>query len=150
MTWTGWLPQHAAIRDPAGRLLAAAPMYAKPHSCGEYVFDQSWARAFEQAGGDYYPKLQVAVPFSPVPGPRLLVRDDAADRPGLRRVEAGAQGQHKIQRGYRPTPTYSAHWIAHSGLRRAVAEFMTHEREAMLHDMAELDVQSPYRAAGED
>ena len=125
-------------------------MYAKPHSYGEYVFDQSWARAFEQAGGDYYPKLQVAVPFSPVPGPRLLVRDDAADRPGLRRVEAGAQGQHKIQRGCRPTPTYSAHWIAHSGLRRAVAEFVAHEREAMLHDMAELDAQSPYRAAGED
>ncbi|MFS3136601.1 GNAT family N-acetyltransferase [Gluconacetobacter sacchari] len=337
---TGWLPQHAAIRDAAGRLLAAAPMYAKSHSYGEYVFDHGWARAFEQAGGDYYPKLQVAVPFSPVPGPRLLVRDDVADRPGLRqalagalrqagdelgvssvhvtfctedeytllgeagwlqrlgvqfhwdnrgyasfddflatlasrkrkvlkrerrdanqcgltfrtvqgraitadlwahfyrfytatvdrkwgsayltpeffpllserlgdrvvlmlaerdgtpvagalnlmgtdtlygrnwgsdgdypflhfelcyyraidfaiahglrRVEAGAQGQHKIQRGYRPTPTYSAHWIAHPGLRRAVADFVVHEREAMLHEMAELDAQSPYRAAGED
>ena len=75
---------------------------------------------------------------------------DFAIAHGLRRVEAGAQGQHKIQRGYRPTPTYSAHWIAHSGLRRAVAEFVAHEREAMLHDMAELDAQSPYRTAGED
>ena len=49
-------------------------MYAKSHSYGEYVFDHAWAHAFERAGGDYYPKLQVAVPFSPVPGPRLLVR----------------------------------------------------------------------------
>ena len=48
-------------------------MYAKSHSYGEYVFDHGWAHAFERAGGDYYPKLQVAVPFSPVPGPRLLV-----------------------------------------------------------------------------
>ncbi len=71
---TGWLPQHAALRDGAGRLVAAAPMYAKANSYGEYVFDHGWANAFEQAGGDYYPKLQVAVPFSPVPGPRLLCR----------------------------------------------------------------------------
>ena len=76
---TGWLPRHAALRDAAGRLVACAPMYAKGHSYGEYVFDHGWARAFEQAGGDYYPKLQVASPFSPVTGPRLLVRPDAPD-----------------------------------------------------------------------
>src|SRR5579871_2817270 len=70
---TGWLPQHAALRDGDGRIVACAPMYAKSHSYGEYVFDHGWAHAFERAGGDYYPKLQVAVPFSPVPGPRLLV-----------------------------------------------------------------------------
>ena len=52
-------------------------MYAKANSYGEYVFDHGWANAFERAGGDYYPKLQVAVPFSPVPGPRLLCRPDA-------------------------------------------------------------------------
>jgi predicted N-acyltransferase len=74
---TGWLPRHAALRDPAERLLACAPMYAKGHSYGEYVFDHGWARAFEQAGGDYYPKLQIASPFSPVTGPRLLIRPDA-------------------------------------------------------------------------
>src|SRR5579875_249830 len=71
---TGWLPQHAALRDHAGALVAVAPMYAKSHSYGEYVFDHGWAHAFDRAGGDYYPKLQVSVPFSPVPGPRLLLR----------------------------------------------------------------------------
>ena len=71
---TGWLPQHAVLRDRLGVVVAAAPMYAKSHSYGEYVFDHGWANAFEQAGGNYYPKLQVAVPFSPVPGPRLLTR----------------------------------------------------------------------------
>ena len=71
----GWLPQHAALRDGDGRLLGCAPMYAKSHSQGEYVFDHGWADAIEQAGGDYYPKLQVCVPFSPVPGPRLLLRE---------------------------------------------------------------------------
>ena len=55
-------------------MLGAAPCYVKSHSQGEYVFDQGWAEAFERAGGDYYPKLQVAVPFTPVTGPRLLVR----------------------------------------------------------------------------
>ena len=74
---TGWLPRHAALRDAEGGLVACAPMYAKGHSYGEYVFDHGWARAFEQAGGDYYPKLQVASPFSPVTGPRLLVRPGA-------------------------------------------------------------------------
>src|SRR5271156_1622913 len=74
---TGWLPQHAVLRDAEGRIVAAAPMYAKSHSYGEYVFDHGWAQAFERAGGSYYPKLQGAAPFSPVPGPRLLVRPDA-------------------------------------------------------------------------
>jgi uncharacterized protein len=72
---TGWLPQHAALRDASGRLVGVAPGYAKAHSYGEYVFDHGWADALERAGGRYYPKLQVAVPFSPVPGPRLLLRD---------------------------------------------------------------------------
>ncbi len=72
---TGWLPQHAVLRDAAGAVMACAPMYAKSHSYGEYVFDHGWAHALERAGGRYYPKLQVASPFSPVPGPRLLVRD---------------------------------------------------------------------------
>ncbi|WP_342629868.1 GNAT family N-acetyltransferase [Nguyenibacter vanlangensis] len=333
---TGWLPQHAAIRGKDGRLLAAAPLYAKSHSYGEYVFDQSWAQALERAGGAYYPKLQVAVPFSPVPGPRLLVRAGAADVPALRsaligalrqacgalelssvhatfctaeeheafgragwllrqgmqfhwdnrgyrdfddflaalssrkrkvlkrerrdanacgltfrtlrggaitpeiwahfyrfytstvdrkwgsayltpeffpllserlgervvlmlaerdgapvagalnlmgadalygrnwgcdgeypflhfelcyyraiefaiahglaRVEAGAQGEHKIQRGYRPCPTYSAHWIEHPGLRSAVGDVLARERAHVLGEMAELDALSPYRA----
>jgi hypothetical protein len=73
---TGWLPQHLALRGADGRLIACAPAYLKSHSYGEYVFDWSWADAYERAGGRYYPKLQVAVPFSPVTGPRLLARPD--------------------------------------------------------------------------
>ncbi len=329
---TGWLPQHAVLRDEAGSVLAVAPMYAKSHSYGEYVFDHGWANALERAGGDYYPKLQVSVPFSPVPGPRLLCRpgtrlpprvladalmqacrqlglssvhvtfceeaewaalgeagwlrrigmqfhwenagyasfedflgalssrkrkvlrrerrdanaagltflalsgadvrerhwdafyrfyrstvdrkwgsayltrrffsllserlgervvlmlaerdgvpvagalnlagDDAlygrnwgcrGDWPflhfelcyyraidwaiahGLSRVEAGAQGRHKIQRGYLPRATYSAHWIAHEGLRRAVAGFLREETPALLAEMEALGGQSPFR-----
>ncbi len=79
---TGWLPRHLVIEDKAGRLIAAAPMYLKSHSYGEYVFDHGWADAFERAGGRYYPKLQVAVPFTPVTGPRLLVHPLAP--PGTR------------------------------------------------------------------
>src|SRR5207253_1610172 len=60
------------VEDDAEHLIAAAPAYLKTHSQGEYVFDQGWAEAWERAGGEYYPKLQVAVPFTPVPGPRLL------------------------------------------------------------------------------
>ena len=72
---TGWQPVPVAITGPDGMLDAVAPAYAKSHSQGEYVFDHSWADAWERAGGSYYPKLQVAVPFTPVPGRRLLVRD---------------------------------------------------------------------------
>jgi predicted N-acyltransferase len=71
---TGWQPQYLLVESAAGELLAAAPSYLKGHSRGEYVFDAGWAEAFEHAGGDYYPKLQVSVPFTPVTGPRLLVK----------------------------------------------------------------------------
>ena len=71
---TGWQPRHLLAESANGTLLGAAPCYVKSHSHGEYVFDQGWAEAFERAGGDYYPKLQVAVPFTPVTGPRLLAR----------------------------------------------------------------------------
>ncbi len=71
---TGWQPRHLLAEDASGALLGAAPCYVKGHSRGEYVFDHGWAEAFEHAGGDYYPKLQVAVPFTPVTGPRLLAR----------------------------------------------------------------------------
>lgn len=70
---SGWQPVHALVEDEAGQLLAAAPCYLKSHSMGEYVFDHSWAEAYRQAGGRYYPKLQISVPFTPVTGPRLLV-----------------------------------------------------------------------------
>ncbi len=333
---TGWMPRHAVLRRADGGVVAVAPMYAKSHSYGEYVFDHGWAQALERTGTPYYPKLQVAVPFSPVPGPRLLrapgsaipvaalaqaleqacgsldmssvhvtfctesewaelgaagwlqrigmqfhwenqgyadfdgflgalssrkrkvlrrERRDAnacgltfhalsgsditeghwdafyrfyqstvdrkwgsayltrrffsllgerlghqvvlmvaeqAGKPvagalnlagsealygrnwgcqgdwpflhfelcyyraidwaiehGLQRVEAGAQGRHKIQRGYLPKPTYSAHWIGHAGLRRAVAQFLVEERAGIQSEMAALAEESPFRRDGE-
>jgi predicted N-acyltransferase len=330
---SGWHPRYAVLRDAAGTVAAVAPAYAKTNSYGEYVFDHAWANAMERAGGRYYPKLQVAVPFSPVPGRRFLVRPgfpvaslgaalieaarelgcssvhatfctaaewnelgdagwlqrlgtqfhwdnngyksfddflgalssrkrkaikrerrDAAagltiralsgaeltpdvwaafykfylstvdrkwggayltrkffdllgarlgekvvlmmaerdgkpiagalnlrgsealygrnwgsveDVPflhfelcyyqaidyaiahGLQRVEAGAQGEHKIQRGYTPKPTYSAHWIEHPGLSSAVADFLSAERPAMLQTMAAMEADSPYKKLGE-
>jgi predicted N-acyltransferase len=329
---SGWRVCHALLDGTDGRPIAAAPLYLKSHSYGEYVFDHGWAQAYERAGGRYYPKLLSAVPFSPVPGPRLLVRPDAppgtegrlieglvalaresgvsslhitfptapewdrlgsagllqrigeqfhwtndgygcfddflgnlasrkrknlrkeraaaidgidiltleggAIRPhhwdafyrfyratvdrkwgeaylkrgffdllsarlgdrvvlmlaerngrpiagalnlrgedtlygrnwgceedvpflhfelcyyraidyaiahGLKRVEAGAQGMHKIQRGYLPAETYSAHWIGDSGLRRAVSRFLDQERPAIRAQMAELASLSPFR-----
>jgi predicted N-acyltransferase len=326
---TGWHPRHMALRDAGGEIVAVAPAYAKTNSQGEYVFDHAWANALERAGGRYYPKLQVAVPFSPVPGPRFLTRRGAVlpvmaagleqlaeeqncssvhatfcsqaewqalgkagwlqrlgtqfhwenagyksfedflgalssrkrkaikrerrdaqeglvfkalsgaeltpevwrafyifytstvdrkwggayltpeffpllgerlsknvvlmvaerngkpiagalnlrsqnvlygrnwgcteDVPflhfelcyyqaieyaiahGMTRVEAGAQGEHKIQRGYLPKPTYSAHWIAHPGLRHAVAEFLEAERRGMEEAMAAMAAESPYK-----
>jgi len=74
---SGWQPLPLLIDGADGALAACAPVYAKAHSQGEYVFDHGWADAWERAGGRYYPKLQVAAPFSPVPGPRLLLRDEA-------------------------------------------------------------------------
>ena len=331
---TVWLPQHLVMEDPAGRLLGVVPAYVKSHSYGEYVFDHGWAQAIERAGGRYYPKLQVSVPFTPATGPRLLVapgeeewsvrrtlvaglkevaenrglssvhatflepqdRDafeddgwlirygcqyhwhndgyetfddflgalssrkrkdirkerqqivsneiemvtltgadltdehwdvfyrfyiDTSDRKwgspyltqdffyrigqtmadrivlvlaryngkwvagalnllgsdtlygrnwgcgadfkflhfetcyyqaidfaianGLTRVEAGAQGEHKIQRGYLPVRMESAHWIAHPGLRDAIAHFLDRERPAMEEQIAELSEHSPFR-----
>jgi hypothetical protein len=325
---SGWRPCHAALRDAAGDIVGVAPMYAKAHSWGEYVFDQGWAQAFERAGGAYYPKLQVASPFSPVPGPRLLSRGvspaifgralvaacrrldlssihatfctateadgleeagflrregtqfhwentgygdfedflaalasrkrktirrerreagaevecvtlrgpeigraewdafygfytatvdrkwgaayltrrfftllgerlgeavvlmlarregewvagalnllgpdalygrnwgcsrdvpflhfelcyyraiEFAIAEGLARVEAGAQGEHKIARGYLPRPTFSAHWIAHAGLRRAVAGFLGEERAQVAAEREALMELSPFR-----
>ncbi|MFQ5972260.1 MAG: GNAT family N-acetyltransferase [Alphaproteobacteria bacterium] len=90
---SGWLPRHLVIENDRGRVLAAVPMYLKGHSYGEYVFDHGWADAFERAGGRYYPKLQVAVPFTPITGPRLLLRpavDGGGSEAELRRAVIGA------------------------------------------------------------
>ncbi len=333
---TGWLPQHLIAEDNAGHIVGCVPMYLKSHSLGEYVFDHGWAQAFARAGGEYYPKLQVAVPFTPVMGPRLLTapgvdtasvrvalagalaelvrrfgvsslhvtfctaeeaeilrragwlirrgvqyhwhnagyasfddflsaltherrkairrerrgvaeqgvvvetlegpaitprhwneffhhytaisdrkwgypyltrdcfarlhaamsrqivlvlarkdgiciggafnlrsRDalygrnwggrpefrfvhfeacyyqaiEYAIRHRLARVEAGAQGEHKVRRGYAPVATWSAHWIAHRGLRRAVAEFLAHETPAIIEEAEELGAHLPFRDA---
>ena len=334
---TGWTPQHLTLPGPGTSTIGVVPLYAKTHSYGEYIFDYGWADAFERAGGRYYPKLLSASPFTPVPGPRLMVHageppetrahliaamielakrrrisslhvnfpesidlealteagflqrmgqqfhwtndgfrdfDDflaalnsrkrkavkkerrealapglkidvltgadlkpchwdafyefylaTSDRKwgsaylnrrffaligermpekivlimarhganyvagafnllgtktiygrnwgsygdykflhfeccyyqaiefaiahGLKRVEAGAQGPHKIQRGYLPVPTYSAHWIPDSGFRRAVAQFLAREREMVTKKIEHLaDNYSPFRHDG--
>jgi predicted N-acyltransferase len=303
---TGWQPLHLALEAPDGTLLGAVPAYVKSHSQGEYIFDHAWADAFQRAGGRYYPKLLVAVPFTPASGPRLLARsgcgldaEDVADalvrglvevtdrtgvssvhvnfpteseyrrmgglgllqrmdqqfhwlnanygcfddflgelaskkrknlkrerrealdnditiewvtgsdlrehhwdafydfyvdtgsrkwgRPyltrsffsligetmaddvlliqdhrflhfetcyyqaidfaidrGLKRVEAGAQGGHKVARGYLPCPTYSAHWIAHPGLREAVADYLDRERAWVAEDIDAIEERTPF------
>lgn len=98
---TGWAPAHAVL-ERGSDILAVAPAYLKSHSMGEYVFDHGWADAYERAGGAYYPKLQVCVPFTPVPGRRLAVRPDAPEGAeaaliaGLRALarKAGASSLH--------------------------------------------------------
>ena len=84
---SGWQPVPIALDGSDGKLAGVAPAYAKSHSQGEYVFDHSWADAFGRAGGRYYPKLLIAAPFSPVPGPRLL----SPTREGQRALIAGAE-----------------------------------------------------------
>lgn len=74
---TGWLPQHLVLEDEEGRVIGVCPAYLKSHSQGEYVFDHGWAEAYQRAGGRYYPKLQVSVPFTPATGPRLMASPDA-------------------------------------------------------------------------
>ncbi len=69
---TGWEPQHLVVRDGCGELVAAMPNYLKHHSYGEYIFDHGWADGFTRAGGQYYPKMLAAIPFTPATGPRLL------------------------------------------------------------------------------
>ena len=99
---SGWAPAHVVVEDAGGRMVATAPCYLKSHSQGEYVFDHAWADAYERAGGRYYPKLQVAAPFTPVTGRRLLVAPDAP--PGARDALIGALRELRKQ-----TKTSSLH-----------------------------------------
>jgi predicted N-acyltransferase len=125
---TGWQPQHLVAEDGSGAALGVAPCYLKSHSRGEYVFDRGWAEAYERAGGDYYPKLQVSVPFTPATGRRLLVA------PGHRshEVEAAlAQGLVELARlreassahvTFMPEPEW--HFLAERGfLQRTDQQF---------------------------
>ena len=77
---SGWTPRHAVLEDQNGQLLAAAPMYLKTHSYGEFVFDFAWASASQRIGASYYPKALVAIPFTPSCGPRFAARNAAARR----------------------------------------------------------------------
>lgn len=84
---TGWQPSPLVVSGADGRLAAALPAYVKTHSQGEYVFDHAWADAWQRAGGRYYPKLQIAAPFTPATGPRILTRDPALAAALLRAAE---------------------------------------------------------------
>ncbi|WP_435418930.1 GNAT family N-acetyltransferase [Parerythrobacter aurantius] len=84
---TGWQAAPIVIESDAGVPLAALPSYLKGHSQGEFVFDHSWAEAYQRAGGRYYPKLQIAAPFTPATGPRLLLADEALGLPLLKAAE---------------------------------------------------------------
>ncbi len=91
---TGWTPRHIVLRR-GGQIVGLLPMYEKAHSQGEYVFDHGWANAFEQAGGRYYPKLQCAVPFTPVTGPKLLTGGE----PGLDEALLATAARYADERG---------------------------------------------------
>ena len=113
----GWMPQHLVLEDPDGAPAAVAPAYLKSHSQGEYVFDYGWADAFERAGGRYYPKLQMSVPFTPATGPRLLV----GKAPGAEvRRQALAEGAKTF--------------TARTGVSSAHATFLTAADLAVLED----------------
>ncbi|MDO5630722.1 MAG: GNAT family N-acetyltransferase [Paracoccus sp. (in: a-proteobacteria)] len=121
---TGWQPLHITLEQD-GQIVGAAPLYAKSHSQGEYIFDHGWAEAYARAGGDYYPKLQCAVPFTPVTGPRLLSPDPAiraALLQGMTQVarHVGASGVHvtfctEDEAGepgpFLPRATQQFHWL---------------------------------------
>jgi predicted N-acyltransferase len=143
-TGTGWQPRHLIVRQ-GGQVIAVAPVYAKGHSQGEYIFDHNWAHAWERAGGRYYPKLQCAVPFTPATGRRFLTLPGheatgrAALVEGLVRVAADArmssahvtfctadEAEAGAAMGMLPRVTQQYHWF-----NRGYADF-----EAFLADLA--------------
>ena len=101
----GWLPHHLAVRDAAGRLCGAVPLYLKDNSYGEFVFDWAWADAWQRAGIPYYPKLVSSIPYTPVTGPRILVAADAdREQVGSALVQAALQLAES-------TGCSSLHWL---------------------------------------
>lgn len=110
---TGWQAAPLVVENDAGVLLAAMPSYVKSHSQGEYVFDHSWADAYQRAGGSYYPKLQITAPFTPATGPRLLLSDPSLAAPLL-------QGAEKLCAG--------------NGLSSAHATFVEPEQTALFEE----------------
>ncbi|MEL7685719.1 GNAT family N-acetyltransferase [Citromicrobium bathyomarinum] len=120
---TGWQATPITIADDGGTIHAALPAYLKSHSRGEYVFDQGWADAYERAGGRYYPKLQIAAPFTPATGPRLLFEDEAFAAPLLNAAEQvchehGLSGAHATFLSPDQVPLFErAGWLIRSDLQ---------------------------------
>ena len=142
---TGWTPLPIMV-ERAGRITAAAPAYLKTHSQGEYVFDHGWADAWERAGGDYYPKLQVAVPFTPCVGPRLLGDDRNALLAALETVtvQNGLSSAHITflpdddvkaaeSRGWLRRDGLQFHWLNHGygGFDEFLAALSSRKRKAI-------------------
>jgi predicted N-acyltransferase len=115
---SGWLPNHLILED-GERLLAALPLYRKSHSWGEFVFDWSWARAYDQAGLHYYPKLVSMPPFTPATGPRLLIAPDAP-------IDAKARLSQELLTLAKSAHLSSAHLL-----------FLTDEDRAVLNDQVD-------------
>ncbi|UCC55277.1 MAG: N-acetyltransferase [Gammaproteobacteria bacterium] len=129
----GWYPQHLAVYDDTGTLAGLAPLYLKDNSYGEFVFDWSWADAYQRSGKPYYPKLVSAIPYTPVTGPRLLVRDDMdyedvaglLIRASLELVErTGASSLHWLFTNDNDTEQL----LVHKFLRRTGCHFHWHNR----------------------
>ena len=120
---SGWRPLPIAVDDAAGQPAAVMPAYLKGHSQGEYVFDHGWADAWRRAGGDYYPKLQIAVPFTPVPGRRLLARDPSLAPALIGAAEAlvannGLSSAHATFIAPDEVPTWeAAGWLVRMGVQ---------------------------------
>jgi predicted N-acyltransferase len=151
---TGWMPAPLVIEDQAGRLLGAMPSYLKQHSQGEYVFDHAWADAWERAGGSYYPKLQIAAPFTPATGPRLLLSDQVYAAPLLRAAETlcqrhGLSSAHATfvepvqlplfeRAGWLPRTDIQFHWInrGYDSFDDFLAQLSSRKRKALRKERA--------------
>jgi predicted N-acyltransferase len=130
---TGWTPQHLVVEDEAGELLGAMPLYLKPHSWGEFVFDWGWANAYTRAGVDYYPKLVSAIPFTPATGPRLLCALEG-DVAGIRGTLIAAAMDLATQLGVSslhvlfPEGPEQAALVSHGFIPRRDCQFHWHNR----------------------
>jgi uncharacterized protein len=120
---SGWGPAPIVIEGANGELIGALPAYLKSHSQGEYVFDHAWADAWQRAGGSYYPKLQIAAPFTPATGPRLLLADPALATPLLRAAEQlceanGLSSAHATFIAPKQVPLFeAAGWLVRSDIQ---------------------------------
>jgi predicted N-acyltransferase len=144
----GWQPVPIAIDGPGGRPDALLPAYVKGHSQGEYVFDHGWADAYARAGGEYYPKLQIAVPFTPVPGPRLLATD-AALAPALIAAAERVVAQNGLSSAHATfiDPSEVALFERAGWLIRIDSQFHWHNRDYAGFDAFLADLSSPKRKA---
>ncbi len=125
----GWLPQHILLFDKAGQLAGAMPCYLKVHSRGEYVFDHAWAHAYQRYGLPYYPKLQAAVPFTPVTGPRMLV-PPGKDRARRRQLLL----QTVIERVHRENlSSFHMTFASHEDWREAGAAGLIQRKDQQFH-----------------